>query len=123
MNDATKIYELYMENAVAQNEQPQMKVNKYGTKLWYLRDELHRINGPAVEWTDGNKQWRLHGKLHREDGPANEYANGKEWWLHGKHYDDVKQWAQAVLKLRNKPHDEQAAEDYLRMILTKDDLI
>jgi len=26
--------------------------------------------------------WKLNGNLHREDGPAVEYANGyKEWWL------------------------------------------
>ena len=30
----------------------------------------------------GDKHWYLNGKLHREDGPAVEYANGdKEWWL------------------------------------------
>jgi hypothetical protein len=33
----------------------------------------------------GDKCWYLHGNLHREDGPAIEYANGtKYWYLDGK---------------------------------------
>ena len=193
MNDATKIYELYMENAVA-NEQPKMTIDEQGTKSWYQHGKLHRIGAPAVEYANGSKHWYLHGKrhreddapaidnisgrkewwlhgkmhrvgapaieaanghkiwylhnmLHREDGPAVEYANGhKEWWLHGKQhredghafeyangnkkwylnnkrYNDVEAWAKDVLEMRNEPNDEAAVQDYLRMILTKDDLI
>ena len=35
---------------------------------------------------DGTKHWLLNGDLHREDGPAVEYADGpeREWWLNGK---------------------------------------
>jgi len=30
-------------------------------------------------------EWRLNGLLHREDGPACEYANGdKSWWINGQ---------------------------------------
>ena len=82
-----------------------------GNKLWYLNDELHRIDGPAIEWADGSKSWYLNGKLHREDGPAIKnvlthceawylndrlhriggpavkYTDGeKEWWLNDKKY-------------------------------------
>ena len=32
-------------------------------------------------WDNGNKAWYLNGELHREDGPAVEYADGyKAWW-------------------------------------------
>ena len=33
----------------------------------------------------GNKSWyNENGELHREDGPALEYSNGtKEWWIKG----------------------------------------
>ena len=45
---------------------------------------LHREDGPAVEYTDGNKFWLLNGKRHREDGPACEWADGtKAWYLNG----------------------------------------
>ena len=33
-------------------------------------DELHRIDGPAVEYTNGSKYWFVEGKYHRLDGPA-----------------------------------------------------
>ena len=89
-------------------EQPECRVDKYGTKRWYLHgkchredgpavefadgskswylnDQLHREDGPAIEWADGTKQWRLNGELHREDGPAYEDVIGvKEWWLNGE---------------------------------------
>jgi hypothetical protein len=123
MSDAAKIYELYAENAHAQNEQPKMKVNKYGVKEWRLHGKLHRKDGPAVEWMNGNKNWFLHNKLHREDGPAIEYDGGEEWWLNGVQYKNVAAWAEAVLKMRNEPHDEDAVQQFVRMILTKDDLI
>ena len=38
--------------------------------------------GLLVEYASGSKFWCLKGKLHREDGPAIEWANGdKEWYL------------------------------------------
>ena len=146
MNDDVKIYELYVENADA-NEQPQMKVNKYGGKEWRLHGKLHREDGPAVEWVNGNKFWYHHGALHREDGAAAEYADGtqqwylhdilhredgaaieyangtKAWFLHGKEYKNADAWAKAVLEMRNKPHDADAVQKYMRAILTKDDLL
>jgi N-acetylneuraminic acid mutarotase len=36
-------------------------------------------------YTNGDKAWYLNGELHREDGPAIEYANGdKHWFLNGE---------------------------------------
>jgi hypothetical protein len=44
--------------------------------------KLHRENGPAVEWNDGEKEWFVDGLRHRTDGPAREWANGfKEWYI------------------------------------------
>ena len=28
--------------------------------------KYHRIDGPAVEYTNGDKKWYINGKLHRE---------------------------------------------------------
>ena len=53
-----------------------VKVYDNGTKKWYLNGQLHRTDGPAIEWADGSKFWYLNGKRHREDGPAIEYARG-----------------------------------------------
>ena len=30
-------------------------------KYWYFKNRLHRINGPACEYSNGNKAWYLDG--------------------------------------------------------------
>jgi hypothetical protein len=51
---------------------------------WQLDGQLHRTNGPALIWADGDRVWCLNGQFHRTDGPAVIYANGdQEWWLNG----------------------------------------
>ena len=59
------------------------------TKAWYLNGKLHREDGPAVEFADGDKFWYLNGKLHREDGPAVEYADGDKFGLNGKYTEKM----------------------------------
>ena len=64
----------------------EVEVYANGDKYWYLKGQLHREDGPAVEWANGDKDWCLNGKLHREDGPAEEYSSGvKYWWLNGEY--------------------------------------
>ena len=64
-------------------------INEYGTKRYYKDHEmtiLHREDGPAVEYTNGDKLWYINGKLHREDGFVIEYVNGsKSWYLNGEY--------------------------------------
>jgi len=56
-----------------------------GTKAWWVKDKLHRLDGPAIEYADGTKAWWVGDKLHRLDGPAIEYVDGyKEWYVEGK---------------------------------------
>lgn len=56
-----------------------------GTQEWFLNDQRHRIDGPAVIDIDGDKAWYQNGNLHREDGPAIEWDNGtNEWHLNGQ---------------------------------------
>ena len=64
----------------------EVEVTKYNT-IWRNPEtkELHRLDGPAFECSDGTKCWYVEGKWHRTDGPACEYSNGdKEWWVEGK---------------------------------------
>jgi len=72
-------------------------VDDEGTTRWYnLEDQLHRENGPALEYTDGYKEWYINGKLHREDGAAVEWADGdKEWWLNDVEYTE-EEWKRKV---------------------------
>ncbi|MFZ6673696.1 hypothetical protein [Undibacterium sp. Xuan67W] len=47
-------------------------------KSWYLNDELHREDGPAIEYSDGGKEWWINGERHRDDGPACIYKDPDE---------------------------------------------
>ena len=52
-----------------------------GDKVWYQNGQRHRLDGPAVERVNAYKSWWQNGKRHRLDGPAIERTNGhKEWW-------------------------------------------
>lgn len=65
-----------------------MTINNFGDKVWRLSNgDIHRENGPAVEYTDGSKAWWTNGKRHRAGGPAIDFSNGhKEWWSNGKFF-------------------------------------
>ena len=62
-----------------------IEVDMCGTRRYYnSAGQLHRENGPAVEWPDGDKLWYQNGQLHRTDGPAVESFDGyREWWFNG----------------------------------------
>jgi hypothetical protein len=51
-----------------------------GYRGWHENGVLHRIGGPAVEFSDGSVEWCQHGKVHRDDGPASEYPDGSCFW-------------------------------------------
>jgi hypothetical protein len=61
-------------------------IDKYGTKICTNKNgKLHCLDGPAIEYSNGDKEWYQNGKKHRVDGPAIECVNGnKEWWQNGK---------------------------------------
>jgi hypothetical protein len=57
------------------------------------------INPTCVIDSTGNKLWYLHGQLHREDGPAVEYFNGiNQWFLNGKQINCLKDFCK-ILKM------------------------
>jgi len=51
-----------------------------GDKVWYINGIKHRLDGPAVEDVNGDRFWYKNDKRHREDGPAIEYATGNKYW-------------------------------------------
>ena len=42
---------------------PICKTDEYGTKYWYFNGNLHREDGPAVEYAGGTKYWYLNGEF------------------------------------------------------------
>lgn len=65
-----------------------IEINELGDKFYYKDREmkiLHRLDGPAVELSNGIKFWYVNGEAHRLDGPAVEYPNGcKSWYINGE---------------------------------------
>ena len=39
-----------------------VKVYPSGYKEWYFNGQLHREDGPALEWANGSKYWFLNGE-------------------------------------------------------------
>jgi len=68
-------------------------IDDRGTKRYYLDGQLHRNDGPAVEYPDGSQFYWQHNKLHREDGPAYKHISKNtqgnkttslRWFFRGK---------------------------------------
>ena len=79
------------EQAVFDTLKYRIEVDRYGTR-WYRNamGQLHRDDGPAVEYADGGKLWFQNNRLHRTNGPAVECSSGrKEWWLSGRRMTEV----------------------------------
>ena len=56
-----------------------------GNALWYQYGKLHRTDGPAIVYPDGTESWYQHGTRHRVDGPAIVFSNGVcAWFLNGE---------------------------------------
>ena len=87
-------------------------IDKFGTKFWRNKEgELHRLDGPAVEYSDGDKYWYNNGVYHRLGGPAQELVSGnKIWYQYGKLHrldgpaiefsNGMKEWYQIGLRHR-----------------------
>jgi hypothetical protein len=55
-----------------------------------------------VEHKDGTKEWFFRGVLHKMDGPARELPDGtKEWWILGNKYCEL-DWQREVAFLYRK---------------------
>jgi len=66
-----------------------------GNKFWYVNNELHRVDGPAIIYPDGHQEWWINGKRHREDGPAVTNMIGyQEWWVNNNRIsdEDIIEW-------------------------------
>jgi hypothetical protein len=71
-----------------------MHIDHFGTKHWCLNGEPHRLDGPAVEYKDGDNYWYKYGLKHRIGGPAVTLGNMKMWYLYNtklteEHYEYV----------------------------------
>jgi len=75
-----------------------------GNRYWCNDNyELHREDGPAVEYVNGDRSWYRDGKPHREDGPAIDWvSNGlQEWWFNGQQFNvNSQEEFERILKIK-----------------------
>lgn len=58
-----------------------------GYQKWYLNGLRHRANNlPAVIYKNNDQEYWLNGKQHRDNGPAVIYDKHYEYWIHGVEY-------------------------------------
>ena len=74
----------------------QVKVYEDKTE-WYLNGNLHREDGPAVEYTNGSKEWYLNGKNLTEKEFLNRNSHklvidGKEVTLSHESFNELKKF-------------------------------
>jgi len=56
-------------------------IDSFGNTEWTNKHGmLHRKDGPACEYSNGDKVWYKNGYVYREHGPAVEYANNTKVW-------------------------------------------
>lgn len=41
-------------------------VDGSSTRYWFVKDGLHREDGPSIEWASGAKSWHLHDIWYHE---------------------------------------------------------
>ena len=76
------------EQAVFDSLKYRIETDERGTRCYFNNtNQLHRTDGPAIEYADGSKSWYQNGLLHRTDGPAIEWTCGrKEWYQNDKRH-------------------------------------
>ena len=64
----------------------------YRTMYYNDEDQIHRTDGPAIEWADGSKAWVINNNYHRIEGPAEIYVDGdtirKFYSINNKRYSE-----------------------------------
>lgn len=74
-----------------------------GTTYWHHNGVLHREDGPAVEYENGDKFWYFNGRGHRLDGPAIEFEDGQQsYYVYGVRYMDELTYWLAVTEWKKK---------------------
>jgi len=79
-----------------------------GTIIWkmvidgVMQDVLHREDGPAIEYVNGDRAYYQHNLLHRLDGPAFHHISGYgAWYYQGQRLDcETQEEFETLLKLK-----------------------
>lgn len=74
------------------------RITDFGTQIWYNDDnKYHCIDGPAMINVDGTKHWYFQGRRHRVDGPAIEWWDGDScFYLVDFRFNSKEEWFAAL---------------------------
>lgn len=79
-----------------------------GYKRWEWKNDagqIHREDGPAVEYDDGSKFWFVNGKQHRIGGPAVVLYDGtEEYWIDGIYHTKHAYYRNRTKDIHNAYH-------------------
>lgn len=89
----------------------------YGVKRWKnQKGELHREDGPAIEYPDGDWIWAFNNRDHRICGPSRWIDGDYGWWVGGKKITDlVRECLVKALELSEAVHLAVLARKMLRL--------
>ena len=77
-----------------------------GGEAWFQNGKYHRMDGPAIIWSNGTKEWYQNGKRHREDGPAIIWSGERNaYFLNDISYPQIKNdvfWRIEVHRMKRK---------------------
>jgi hypothetical protein len=78
-----------------------VKIETYG-KFYYLNEKLHRLDGAAAEWSNGDREYYKNGYRHRLNGAAIEWHSDKKYfWYEGKYIKcESQEEFERILKLK-----------------------
>lgn len=73
-----------------------LEINKFANLIWKNeKSEWHRDKGPAVIRNDGCIQYCFNNHLHRLDGPAMIWPDGQKfYWIYDKEYTKAEYYAE-----------------------------
>lgn len=68
------------------------KVEKMGVIYYFNhKEQIHRLDGPAIVWAGGSEHWYMHGCIHRLDGPAIIWSSRiRQWYIYNTRYSKSK---------------------------------
>ena len=72
-------------------------IDEFGNQKWNdVNGYLHREDGPAFIWANGDQNWYKNGRPHRTDGPSDVYIGGLSWWINGQSYHNNQSFQKAA---------------------------
>jgi hypothetical protein len=68
-------------------------------KEYWIKGLRHRIDGPAIEYLDGDYEYWEEGRLHNLQGPAKCIDGVVEYWIDGRKYANEDEYIMKLFEM------------------------